>query len=254
MLFSLTAVFGCQRPDPEADRVEPPVLVFVASSLGDFVERAARRFEATSGVEVRVNVGGSSTVGRQVLAGAKADVFMPADRGWGSTILDRAPRAVFAGDVAGNRLVLVGRPTDDGSIDLGAPDPPLNWSRLAIADPDHVPAGRYARRSMEALGWWDVLAPRVVPTNDVRAALRLVELGEANAGVVYATDVAASGSIEVLAKIPAELHEPIVYPVILLDDRPSVRAFVDSLWDPACREMLLHLGFTSGTRGEVDSP
>lgn len=220
------------------------MLVFAASSLGEVVERAARRFESASGVEVRVHVGGSSAIGRQVLAGANADVFIPADRMWAAAVLDGVPNAVGAGDLAGNRLVLVGGPALEGEVDLDAPAPPSDWSRLAIADPEHVPAGRYARRSLESIGWWEALEPQVVPTNDVRAALRLVELGEVDAGVVYKTDVAASTVVRTLATIPSERHDPIVYPIVLLDDRPEVLGFVAQLRSSGFRDLLRRGGFT----------
>ena len=245
LLAPLSLALACQRVAPEAGKPEPPVLVFAAASLGEIVEQAAARFERASGIEVRVHVAGSSTIGRQVLAGANADVFIPADRDWAEAVLAGRPGAVDLGDLAGNRLVLVGGSEADDSIDLNAKTPPANWGRLAIADPDHVPAGRYARRSLESMGWWASLEPRLVPTNDVRAALRLVELGEADAGVVYETDVVASVGVAVLAKIPADLQDPIVYPVIRLDDRSAVRDFVEGLCNPEFREVLRGRGFTT---------
>lgn len=245
LLLSLSVVLACRPPSSKEGKGEPPLLVFAASSLGEVVEQAARRFEADSGVEVRVHVAGSSTIARQVLAGASADVFIPADRAWAEAVLAERPDAVNVGDLAGNHLVLVGGLEADDSIDLGAPAPPASWSRLAIADPAHVPAGRYARRSLESMGWWGALEPRLVPTADVRAALRLVELGEADAGVVYGTDVAASTRVGVLAKIPADLHDPIAYPVVRLDDRSAVQDFLESLWNPEFREVLRRRGFTT---------
>lgn len=244
LLAPLSLALSCQRLAPEAGRHEPPVLVFAASSLGEVVQQAAERFEADSGIAIHVHVAGSSTIGRQALAGANVDVFIPADRAWAEAILDERPGAVNVGDLAGNRLVLVGGSESGGSIDLADPTPPGNWSRLAIADPAHVPAGRYARRSLQSMGWWASLVPRLLPTADVRAALRLVELGEADVGVVYETDAAASTTVGVLARIPADLHDPIVYPVVRLDDRPEVLDFVDRLWNPEFRETLHLRGFT----------
>ncbi|MDG1358802.1 MAG: molybdate ABC transporter substrate-binding protein [Phycisphaerales bacterium] len=253
LLAPLSLVLACERLAPEAGKPEPPILVFAASSLGEIVERAAEDFEATSGVEVRVHVAGTSTIGRQVLAGARADVFIAADRAWAEAVLAGHPSAVDVGDLAGNRLVLVGGSEADDSIDLGVPAPPEDWSRLAIADPAHVPAGRYARQSLESMGWWTSLEPRLVPTADVRAALRLVELGEADAGVVYETDVAASTGLGTLATIPSDLHDPIVYPVIRLDDRPEVLDFVERLWNPDFRDVLRRRGFTMSPVPKVET-
>ncbi|MAH66624.1 MAG: molybdate ABC transporter substrate-binding protein [Phycisphaerae bacterium] len=252
-LLPLLLVLAC-RPPSEEGKTGPPLMVFAASSLGEVVERAARRFEASSGIEVRVHVAGSSTLARQVLAGANADVFIPADRAWAEAILDVLPNASSVGDLAGNRLVVVGGPDADGPIDLGGPMPPADWSRFAIADFEHVPAGRYARRSLESMGWWAPLESRLVPTNDVRAALRLVELGEVDAGVVYETDVSASTTVGILAKIPSGLHDPIVYPVVRLDDRSEVIEFVESLWSPTFRELLHRRGFTATPVPKVEAP
>ena len=104
------------------------------------------------------------------------------------------------------------------------------------------------------MGWWAPLESRLVPTNDVRAALRLVELGEVDAGVVYETDVSASTTVGILAKIPSGLHDPIVYPVVRLDDRSEVIEFVESLWSPTFRELLHRRGFTATPVPKVEAP
>ena len=95
--------------------------------------------------------------------------------------------------------------------------------RLALGDPDHVPAGQYARQALEALGWWPALKSRIAPAPDVRAALVYVERGECAAGLVYATDAAQSDRVITLATVPDSLHRPIVYPAAIVKGRASAQ-------------------------------
>lgn len=233
---------ACDRGEAGEDR-NAAVVVLVASSLGEIVEEVATRFEASTGTEVRVHVAGSSTLGRQVFAGAGGDICIPADRKWAELVLRSSPTASLVGHLAGNRLVVVGLDGVDAMIDFDDAIPPADWRRVAVADPGHVPAGRYARAAFESIGWWEPLEPRVVPAIDVRAALRLVELGATDVGVVYATDVHAATSVGVHGEIAPEHHDPIVYPVVRLEARPEVDAFLEALGDDSTRKLLESRGF-----------
>ena len=245
LVLPLFVASACQPVNPSAGDDEPRVLVLVASSLGEIVEQAAARFEAKTGIQVLVHVAGSSTIGSQLLSGSSGDVFIPADRAWAGLVLEAFPSAIPVGEIARNRLVVVGDLGGGESIDLAATMPPTDWSKVAIADPEHVPAGRYARSAFESIGWWDPLKSRLVPTGDVRAALRLVEMGEADAGVVYQSDVFATTSVRILAVLPSSLHEPIIYPIVMLEERPAVRAFIESLGSSETRSALVQRGFTN---------
>jgi molybdate transport system substrate-binding protein len=136
-------------------------------------------------------------------------------------------------DLLGNRLVLIApvgaarqRLGPDFSLDALLGDRPF-----AIADPDHVPAGIYAEAALRAAGLWDGLAGRTLRAANVRAALALVDRGEAGAGVVYATDAAFSSKVVVVDTFPAGSHPPIVYPLAIVAGhaRPEVLAFYDYL-------------------------
>ena len=245
LALPLLVASACQPVNPSAIDDEPRILVLVASSLGEIVEQAAKRFEARSGIEVLVHVAGSSTIGSQLLSGSIGDVFIPADLAWAGLVLEAFPSAIPAGEIARNRLVVVGDLDAGESIDLTSKTPPTDWSKVAVADPEHVPAGRYARSALESMGWWGPLRSRLVPTGDVRAALRLVEMGEADAGVVYQSDVCATTSVRILAVLPSSLHEPIIYPIVMLEDRPAVRAFIESLGSSETRAALVQRGFTN---------
>ena len=117
--------------------------------------------------------------------------------------------------------------------------------RMAMGDPTSVPIGLYAKEAFTNLGWWSWLEPRLAPTADVRASVRLVESGEVDCGVVYATDAKASARVEVIATIPAELHQPVRYPIAATATAsPAARAFLAYLIGPEARPVFERHGFT----------
>lgn len=229
------------------------VVVFAAASLGEAVETIAQRFEAETGIAVAVSAAGTSTLARQIMAGAPADVFVSADLAWMEAVV-AAGRVPDTPPVilAGNRLVVIANRARLGE-DAVEPD---GWvdavagQRLALALVDAVPAGRYAKAALDATGVWDALQPGVVQADNVRAALALVATGAAPFGIVYATDAAAEPRVTVLAEIAGDLHDPIVYPAALIGDSPTpeARAFWRALQGAAARAQLAALGFrTHGT-------
>jgi len=237
---------GCG--DNEAGETErPAITVFAASSTTEPVRRLARAYEQAHGTAVRVSFAGSSTLARQLAAGAEADVFLSANPQW----MDYLQREEGLGegsrlDLLGNRLVLVapaGKEVDvrmarDFSIEKAFS------GRMAIGDPSHVPAGVYAKQALRSLGWWDRLGDRLIPTRSVRAALRLVELGEAGVGVVYATDARASERVTVAGRFPDQTHEAIRYPVALSESAGAAgQRFVAHLQSDAGRAVFEEAGF-----------
>lgn len=217
----------------------PRLTVFAAASLVDLVDDVARGLRA-EGVDVAVTTGGSSMLARQVERGAPADLFLSANRPWvdhvvASGRVDPASRRVFAS----NRLVVVvpkrpgvAPPTDPALPGLG---------RIALADPAAVPAGIYARRALEARGAWHAVAPRVVPVQDVRAALRLAARGAVDAAIVYATDARADAAV-VVASIELPVDGGIAYELVATaPGHAAATAFVEAVTDP---DRLSRLGFT----------
>jgi len=164
------------------------------------VTKIAAQFERETGTKVRLSFGASGTLARQIEQGAPCDLFLSAAPEWVDVLTVRARR-----DLLRNRLVLV-------APSPGPPPTDAPRGRVAIADPDRAPAGRYAKEALTRLGWWEVL--NVIPTEDVRACLRLVELGEVDWGVVYATDARASR--KVFARM--DLDAAVVYPAALLTE------------------------------------
>ena len=183
----------------------PPdrVRVSAAVSLTGPLERVAGAFQRDTGTAVELNLAGSITLAAQILAGAPVDLFISADE----RQMDRvAAEALIDGNTGvvllSNRLAVVvpaGAPTPPG--DAGALRAP-GFRRIAIGDPAGVPAGVYTRSYLASLGLWDALAPRVVPTRSVRAALAVVEAGDADAGIVYQTDARSSDEVAVAFGVP----------------------------------------------------
>lgn len=191
------------------------VTVFAAASLADALQDLARKFEEQK-IEVQLSLGSSSILAKQIQQGAPADLFFSANREWMSYLdsLGLIERDTCA-DLLGNALVVVAPKGEGFRVEphRGFDFAGAFKGRLAIGDPDHVPAGLYARQALQWLGWWESLQERLTPAADVRAALAYVERGECAAGIVYATDAGASARVEVIATLPAETHAPIVYPV-----------------------------------------
>lgn len=225
------------------------VVVFAAASMTEAVQALADRFAARSGVTVLPSFAASSALARQIENGAPADVYISADQRWmdrlaGQRLIDADSRC----ELARNRLVLIA-PKDSTLALTIAPGFPLaaalGDARLAIGDPDHVPAGIYGRQALERLGVWRTVENRLVRSVDVRAALALVARGEVPAGVVYATDAAIGGQVRVVDTFPAASHDPIVYPVgrTAATQNPAAGDFLAFITSDEGRAVLAGYGF-----------
>lgn len=193
-------------------------MVLAAASLQEALEEVADSWQAQGHARPILSFAGTSSLARQVEAGAPADIFVSADAKWMDWLEERElirPQSRI--DLLTNRLVLASGDGNAAVWQTGQPLPALiGNNRIAVADTQAVPAGRYARAALEAIGAWDALQGQLVRTENVRAALALVERGEVRFGIVYATDALASEWVEVAGQFPAESHPPIVYPAALL--------------------------------------
>lgn len=188
----------------------------------------------------------SSALARQIEAGAEAGLFVSADEAWMDTVARSGAIADNSrADLVTNRLVLIAPAEDDSAFALGDLRRELGDGRLAMADPDAVPAGRYARQALGSLGLWDRVKDRIASAENVRVALALVARGEAPFGVVYATDALAEPGVRVNATFPADSHEPIRYPVARLrsSQGPDAEAFRAFLLSPEGQAIFARFGF-----------
>jgi molybdate transport system substrate-binding protein len=224
--------------------------VFAAASLTDAMKDISTQWAHAGHSPLRMSFGSSSTLARQIAEAAPANLFASADQKWMDFLADKkliVPET--RKDLLGNDLVLVvpaDKPqhiTIGSGFDLGAV---LGVDgRLATGDPKHVPVGIYAEQALRKLGLWDKVEPRLARTDDVRAALLLVERGEAPAGIVYATDAAVSKGVMIAGVFPADSHDPVSYPfaVVKSGDTPAARALMTYLSGPEARAIFVRRGF-----------
>ena len=190
--------------------VAEEVTLFAASSLTECLREVVREFEKDTGNKVAFNFGGSNDLARQIKAGAPADVFFSADEAQMDALqFSGLVQARDRVDVLSNVLVVV-LPSASGAR-MVEPSDLRRVSRLALADPQAVPAGVYARAWLQSIGLWQGLADRVIPMLNVRAALSAAESGNVDAAIVYRTDAAISKRVKVAFEVPREQGPPIAY-------------------------------------------
>jgi molybdate transport system substrate-binding protein len=224
------------------------VTVFAAASLTDVLDELAKSYERAGGDKVIASYAGSSALAKQIQNGAPADLFISADLDWMDYLDKRGYiKSESRQNLLRNRLVLVAPADSRAQIDI-APNFPLakllGNDRLAMADPDSVPAGKYARAALEALGVWKDVKMKLAPTENVRSALTLVSRGETPLGIVYRTDALADQKIKIVGEFPENTHPPIIYAAALTTTaRAPAAAFLKWLNAPAAQSVFRKYGF-----------
>lgn len=229
------------------------ITVFAAVSLKEALDANLKAFSADTRQQVRVSYAGSNALARQIEHGAPADLFIAADLEWMDYLEVRKLLApATRRNLVGNRLVLIAPTASPVKLAI-APNfalaAALGDGRLALANPDSVPAGKYARAALAQLGVWAAVEKTLTRSENVRASLVLVARGEAPLGIVYATDAAAEPRVRVVDIFVANLHPPIVYPAALTSEaRPDAAPFLAYLRGPQARAVFERAGFTVITR------
>lgn len=223
--------------------------IFAAASLREALDENIKAFVANSGHKVRVAYAGSNTLAKQIENGAPADLFISADAEW----MDHVARLKLLApgtrhDLVTNRLVLVAPAASPQKLAIApgfALAGALGGGRLALANPDTVPAGRYAKAALMQLGVWSAVEKSLTRSESVRAALVLVARGEAPLGIVYATDAQAEPRVRVVDTFAARLHPAVVYPAAVLAGRlnPASQALLDHLGGADAGVVWLRHGF-----------
>jgi len=245
ILLALCLVLGASPADAEQ------LTVMAAASLTDAMQALGAAWAARGHNAPRFVFAASSALARQIEQGAPADIFASADEPWMDYLQQRGlilPDSRVS--PLGNRLVLIAPSNQPGEIAL-TPGVDLltrlgGQGRLATGDPASVPVGKYAQAALTSLGVWDAVAPRLARAESVRAALLLVERGEAPLGIVYATDAAVSKAVRVVGTFPETTHPPVSYPFALTKrgDRPEARALLAFLTGPEAAPIYRRLGFS----------
>lgn len=228
-----------------------PVTVYAAASMTTALQEIGRLWSAKGHPAPKFSFASSSALARQIEQGAPAEIYISADEPWMDYLAER--KLIVAEtrkSPIGNRLVFI-TPADKPlafevkpGLDLAAL---LGRGRLVTGDPAHVPVGKYAKAALERLGLWATAEPRLARADNVRAALALVERGEAPLGIVYATDAAITPKVKVAATFPAGSHPPITYPFAILSDRdaPAVRALYGFLLGDEAKAVYVKYGFAT---------
>jgi molybdate transport system substrate-binding protein len=255
LFLAAAATCGCTAEPPAQGTADAPtsrpaeaspeILVFAAASTTDAVDEIARRFHEARGIRVNANYAATSTLAQQVVHGGGADVFLSANEKW-ADFLEEKGLVAKRSDLLGNRIVVV--VPSDSKLRIETPEDLLDpgVQHLALAEPSAAPAGIYAKEALTKLGLWDRLESKVAAGADVRQALAYVETGAAEAGIVYATDAAASSSVKVACRIDPGLTRPIVYPLVLLEggeNEQAAQAFYEYLQGPEAAEVFRSHGF-----------
>jgi molybdate transport system substrate-binding protein len=226
-------------------------VVLAAASMQETLEAAAKVWTHEGHAAPVLSFAASSALARQIEAGAPADLFISADEEWMDTLGAKSLiRPESRATLVGNKLVLIAPAASTIALEPGPGFPlaqALGSGKLALADPEGVPAGRYAKQALEKLGVWSAVAGQVAAGDNVRSALALVARGEAPLGIVYATDAAAEPRVRIVATFPATTHTPITYPIAVLKasrsgDAKALRAF---LLSPAAQDVFRRYGFTT---------
>lgn len=193
--------------------------VFAAASTVQVLDEIRNTWNAENSPQIRIVYGSSGALARQIENGAPADIYFSANSTWIDYLVkQKIARNETRKTIFRNRIVLIAPasaqlPTPFNlTTDIG---PALGQNgRLAIGDPQHVPAGIYGRQALSGLGLWSQFAHRTVQTRNVRLALALVQRGEAPLGIVYYTDALQTGQVRIVATINGSLHAPIEYQAV----------------------------------------
>lgn len=244
-LTALVSLFPVPAPAQSADRV----MVLAAASLTDTLQEIGALYGRERGKRVVFSFAASMTLARQIELSAGADIFISADAESMDYLEQRSRIArPTRQDLLGNRLVLIA-PADSNVTLAIAPQmkiaEALAGGRLAMANVEAVPAGRYGKAALTAFGVWAGVADRLAQGEDVRTALSYVARGEAPLGIVYATDARVEPRVRVVATFPDDSHPPIVYPAALTSEgRPDAAQFLAYLRGPQARAVFERAGFT----------
>ncbi|MBX3498485.1 MAG: molybdate ABC transporter substrate-binding protein [Alphaproteobacteria bacterium] len=225
------------------------IRVLAAASLSSVLDRLCQTWAARGEPKCVPVYAASSALARQIENGAPGDVFISADEPWMKHVVDRkAVKLETRRALATNLLVIVASADSRVLLTPGtnfAIAAALDGGRLSLADPDTVPAGRYAKAALTHFGVWDQVAGRIARAENARDALAFVARGAAPLGIVYGTDARAEPKVRIVATFPEGSHPPVVYPMAVTANvrSPRAQAFLDFLTTPQSQKTLADSGF-----------
>lgn len=235
-LFSHTQAFAVGK-----------VTVYAAASLTNAINELDVIYEQKNKVQIQTSYAGSSTLAKQIEAGAPADIFISADVQWMDYLQKK--QLVSANNrvnLLGNRLVVIAPKARPIKLKI---DKSFDFTRIVqgkwcTGDTKSVPVGKYAKQALTSVGWWDKVSTRLVETEDVRAALNFVARGECQLGIVYATDAAISKNVVIIGTFPENTHQPIIYPIGLVNKNTESMKFYKFLQSSQATKVFKKYGFS----------
>ncbi|WP_020166725.1 MULTISPECIES: molybdate ABC transporter substrate-binding protein [Methylotenera] len=243
--LAISIAFACITGNAIA---EQKVTVFAAASLTNAISEIVTDYESANPQKIQTSLAASSMLAKQIENGAPADIFISADTKWMNYLQDKDLLKTDSKiNLLGNRLVLIAPKGKSFKVDM---KPEFNFTnafagKLCTGEVESVPAGIYAKQSLKALNWWDAIKARIVGSQDVRAALTLVERAECDAGIVYETDAKVTEKVETIAAFPDASHDAIVYPLSLTKNaKPEASSFYDYLKSEKAKAVFVKYGFT----------
>ncbi len=223
--------------------------ILAAASLKEALDEVDATYQKRGGDKAAISYASSAALAKQVESGAPADIFISADLDWMDYLEKRSLlKGGTRANILRNEIVLVAPADSKTSLTIGPKFPlaqALGSGRLAMADPDSVPAGKYGKAALETLEVWPSVADKVARGENVRAALNFVSRGEAPFGIVYRTDAAADKNVRIVGAFPANSHPPIIYPAALLagGKSPAAEKFFVFLKSPEAAAIFRKHGF-----------
>jgi len=235
-LFSHTQAFAVDK-----------VTVYAAASLTNAINELDVLYEQKNKVQIQTSYAGSSTLAKQIEAGAPADIFISADVQWMDYLQKK--QLVSANDrvnLLGNRLVVIAPKARPIKLKI---DKSFDFTRVVqgkwcTGDTKSVPVGKYAKQALISIGWWDKVSTRLVETEDVHAALNFVARGECQLGIVYATDAAINKNVVIIGTFPENTHQPIIYPIGLVKKNTESMNFYKFLQSSQATKVFKKYGFS----------
>ncbi|WP_418114506.1 molybdate ABC transporter substrate-binding protein [Vibrio scophthalmi] len=247
-IIALLGLLVMSSPLFAASKIAPEKLrIYAASSMTNALNSLISDYREAHDVSIVPIYGGSSSLARQIEQGAPADIFISANTLWVDRLIQTGVvTPADVADFASNQLVVIAPSDSDvmlNPLQNESWQTALNGERLAIGQPNAVPAGIYAQQALENIGVWSSVKRSLAPTNNVRMALTLVERGETPLGIVYQTDAQVSDKVKVIYRFEPSTHQSIRYPMVTLSDTPAVNNFSNYLQTDAAHKILRQYGF-----------
>lgn len=249
MAAAALLAWGAPQPPAKAQKADD-VIVFAAASLKNALDAVNAQWQKETGKKVTISYAASSALAKQIEGGAPAQMFISADLAWmdylaGKSLIKPDSRS----NLLGNRIVLIAPKDKATPIDIKAGfdlAKAVGDGKLAMANVDSVPAGKYGKAALEKLGAWAGVSGKVAQAENVRAALLLVSRGEAPLGIVYQTDAASDPNVKIAGTFPEDTHPPIIYPIALTAgaSHPDAAALLAYIKSAKAKPLFETQGFT----------